>query len=152
MGWPTGRKRWLPATGLTAMAISLGLISLVTIMQSWSIATDNHRFAPLGAIFNAGFKGMCFGFMMGGAVLVFMRKPLYFCEEGVPGSFGFAPWKYIRHAEWIADRPGVMKLHRLDGDIYVDLPPRERDAVEAFVRTKTKFIDAATMSELQTPP
>jgi hypothetical protein len=145
MGWPTGRKPWLPAAGLTAMIISLALISLVITMQSWSIARDNSRLSLRGAIFNAGFKGMCFGFMMGGAVLVFMRKPLYLCEEGVPGPFGFAPWKYIRHAEWVADRPGVMKLRRLDGDIYVDVPNPVRGEAEAFVRGKTRFVDEAAL-------
>ena len=151
MAWPTGRKRWLPAVGLTSMTVASALTCVVIVTQSLSIA-ENERFTPAGKIFNAAYRGSCFGFMMGGAVLLFVRKPLYLCEHGIPGSFGFAPWKYIRHAEWLSDRPGVMKLRRLDGDIYLNVSQREREAVEAFVRTKTKFIDAAPTPEPQLTP
>ena len=79
-----------------------------------------------------------------GCVLHFLRRPIYLCENGVYGAIR-APWKFIRHAEWVADRPGVMKLRRLDGDIYLDVPNDVRGEAEAFVRGKTRFVDDAAM-------
>ena len=57
------------------------------------------------------------------------------------GKIDVAPWRYVRHAEWQTDRPETLKLHRLDGDIYLDVPKDVRAEVEAFVRWKTQFID-----------
>lgn len=75
-------------------------------------------------------------------IFSFVRRPMFVCEEGIPlGKNYVAPWKYIRHAEWQTDRPETLKLHRLDGDIYLDVPNDVRGEVEAFVRGKTQFID-----------
>jgi hypothetical protein len=89
---------------------------------------------------------LCHGLTLGSTaaslVLVYVRRPMYLCEEGIPLARNYiAPWKYIRHAEWMTERPGVMKLRRVDGDIYLDVPNDVRAEVEAFVRGKTLFLD-----------
>jgi hypothetical protein len=70
-------------------------------------------------------------------------RPALIGNDGVSTARGYGPWKFIRHAEWLANRPGVLKFRRLDGDIYVDVPERLRDEVEAFVRAKTTFVEPA---------
>ena len=84
------------------------------------------------------------GIAVAGVVSSFVRPPIYLCEEGIPlASRHVAPWKYIRYAEWVADRRGAMKLRRMDGDIYFDVPDDGRGEVEAFVRSKTKLVNGA---------
>ncbi|MBA4107752.1 MAG: hypothetical protein C0485_18620 [Pirellula sp.] len=91
--------------------------------------------SPLG---NVGIMGI----WTSALIFSFVRRPMFVCEEGIPlGKKYVAPWKYIRHAEWQTDRPETLKLHRLDGDIYLDVPNEVRGEVEAFVRGKTLFID-----------
>jgi hypothetical protein len=143
IAWPTGRKRWLPARGLIAVTFATTMALICVTSQSWLIARRNEQLSPSAALLYAGFNGVCYGFMLGGGVLVVTRRPLYLCDGGVSGAFGFVPWKFIRHTAWVADRPGVMKLHRLDGDIYVDVPNDVRGEVEGFVRGKTLFVDGA---------
>jgi type II secretory pathway pseudopilin PulG len=143
--WPTGRKRWLPARGLIAVTFATAMALFCVTSQSWLIARRNEQLSPSAALLYAGFNGVCYGFMLGGGVLVVARRPLYLCDGGVSGAIGFVPWKYIRHAEWVADRPGVMKLRRLDGDIYLDVPNSVRGEAEAFVRGKTRFVDEAAL-------
>jgi hypothetical protein len=88
------------------------------------------------------FQGMLVGSWTAALIFSFVRRPMFLCEEGVPlGKVTLAPWKYIRHAEWLTDRPETLKLHRLDGDIYLDVPNDVRAEVEAFVRGKTQFLD-----------
>ena len=98
------------------------------------------------------YHGIFVGSTAASLVFVFVRRPIYLCEEGVPlAKNHVAPWKYIRHAEWVADRPGVMKLRRLDGDIYLDVPKDVRDAVESFVRGKIRFVDSAAGPRFEEP-
>jgi hypothetical protein len=93
--------------------------------------------SPLG---NIGVMGI----WVSALIFSFVRRPMFVCEEGIPLGKGFvAPWKYIRHAEWQTNRPETLKLHRLDGDIYVDVPNNVRGEVEGFVRSKTQFVDGA---------
>lgn len=88
------------------------------------------------------YLGMLTGSWTAALIFSFVRRPMFLCEEGVPlGKATLAPWKYVRHAEWQTDRPETLKLHRLDGDIYLDVPNDVRAEVEAFVRGKTQFFD-----------
>lgn len=152
IGWAAKHHRWGTTASSLITFLSLAGFIAVVATQSGVIArgAQSLMLGPLPVSSLAG--GLAPGFMLGGAMLYFLRRPLYFCENGACGLTG-APWKYIRHAEWLTERPGVMKLHRLDGDIYADVPAIDREAVEAFVRTKTKFIDAAPSTpELQPTP
>ena len=89
-------------------------------------------------------QGILVGSWTAAAIFSFVRRPRFVCEEGIPlGKNYVAPWKYIRHAEWQTDRPETLKLHRLDGDIYLDVPNDVRAEVEEFVRGKTLFVDDA---------
>ena len=100
---------------------------------------------PLAAIYGSPLmQGILVGSWTAAAIFSFVRRPRFVCEEGIPlGKNYVAPWKYIRHAEWQTDRPETLKLHRLDGDIYLDVPNDVRAEVEEFVRGKTLFVDDA---------
>ena len=88
-------------------------------------------------------QGLILGSSLAGVIIGFARLPVYLSEEGVPLAPGqICPWKYIRHAEWLPQPANVMKLRRLDGDIYLDVPLANCDEVEAFVRGRTKFHDS----------
>ncbi len=142
VGWATGRRRWHAAGSPLAMILLLIGLFAVVGSQSTVIARGRDNLTFGGIPFAPLVMGGAHGFMLGGFVLYFLRRPLYLCENGVYGAMN-APWKYIRQAEWIADRSGVMKLHRLDGDIYIDVPNVVRGTAEAFVRGKTRFVDDA---------
>lgn len=98
---------------------------------------------PLAAIYGSPLmQGLLVGSWTAAVIFSFVRRPMFVCEEGIPlGKNYVAPWRYVRHAEWQTDRPETLKLHRLDGDIYLDVPKDVRAEVEAFVRWKTQFID-----------
>jgi hypothetical protein len=102
---------------------------------------------PTTTVFSSPlFQGVLVGSWTAALIFSFVRRPMFLCEEGIPlGKRFVAPWKYIRHAEWQTDRPETLKLHRLDGDIYVDVPNDVRGGVEAFVRGKTRFVDDAAL-------
>jgi hypothetical protein len=79
--------------------------------------------------------------LFGLAAWFFLPRPVFLCEEGIPLSQTvFVPWRYIRSAEWRRGRPGSLKLHRLDGDLYFEVPADQRAAVEEFLRTKSAWI------------
>ena len=125
------------------VAAAIVFISFVLSTQSHVIVRQGNQGRGLSIFFPA-IRGLAHGFMLGGFLLVFLRRPVYLCQNGLSGSI-YAPWKYIRHAEWAADRPGVLKLRRLDGDFQLDVPNKMRTEVEAFVRGKTRFVDEAAL-------
>ena len=122
------------------MLLSLVGIFAIVGSQSTIIARGRDNLTFGGFPFAPLVMGGAHGFMLGGFVLHFLRRPIYLCDNGVYGAIN-VPWKFIRHAEWVADRPGVMKLRRLDGDIYLDVPNDVRGEAEAFARGKTRFVD-----------
>lgn len=137
--WLSGKTRlslFHHPVGIVIMAVS---VLAVLATQSHVIAERRHL-SSSAPFFLTIFQGLAPGSMFGGFLLIFMRRPVYLCENGLSGGV-YAPWKYIRHAEWTADRPEVMKLRRLDGDIYLNVPKDVRDAAEAFVRGKTRFVE-----------
>ncbi|BBO36115.1 hypothetical protein [Lacipirellula parvula] len=146
------RRTQLSAIHHPAALVLIAVCLLISIGgQSYAIADRGANGRSHSLVFTV-IQGMSQGFLFGGILLIFLRRPAYLCETGLSGGI-YAPWKYIRHAEWLPSDEGVMKLRRFDGDIYIDVPARERDAVEAFVRAKTKFIDAApTVPEPQPTP
>ena len=131
--WRVGRRRIVSTVYALAVVASLAMLSYF-VGQA-----NGGNWHPDGL--NRLQNGMWLGIAVAGVVFSFVRPPIFLCDEGIPLSKNYvAPWKYIRRAEWLADRPGVMKLRRLDGDIYFDVPDDIRDEVEAFVSSKTKFV------------
>jgi hypothetical protein len=136
LGRPTSRWRTIGfAVATIATFCWLGLLShVVGTGAGWKT-------------YSLLYHGLILGSTAASLVLVYVRRPMYLCEEGIPLARKYiAPWKFIRHAEWVADRPGVMKLRRLDGDIYLDVPNDVRGEAEAFVRGKTRFVDDVVAS------
>ena len=141
--WLSGKTRlslFHHPVGIVILAVS---VLAVLASQSHVIAKRGHLSSG-APFFLTIFQGLAHGGMLGGFLLFFLRRPVYLCENGLSGGV-YAPWKYIRHAEWVVEQPGVMKLRRLDGDIYLDVPKDVRGAVEAFVRGKTRFADDAAL-------
>jgi hypothetical protein len=128
--WSLGRNRFMRTASIAAVVAWIGFASYV-------IATEPAE--KKGGVISIGFWS---GLAVAMACLSFIRQSLHLCEEGIPtGRRTLAPWKYIRHAEWLLHRPNVMRLHQLGGDVFLDIPLSMRDEVEAFVRGKTLFID-----------
>jgi hypothetical protein len=61
------------------------------------------------------------------AVIAFQRD----CGLNLDGRL--IPWSYIRSAQWLPDRPQLLNLHRIDGDVLVEVPANVFSDVEAFV-------------------
>jgi hypothetical protein len=99
------------------------------------------RVARHRALFLSVAIGLSDGMILALAAYALVKSPTYICEHGVSTAMVLAPWKYVRHASWLPDRPTWLKLRRLDGDLYLEIPERNRAAIEAFVRTKTQFKD-----------
>ena len=149
IAWMSGRSQlngFQRTGGIVALAISM---LAVLAAQSHSIAQRGHLASA--SLFTLT-QGFAHGFMCGGFLLFFLRRPAFLCENGILCGI-HAPWKYIRHAQWMADRDGVLKLRRLDGDIYLDVPKDVRGDVETFLRKKTLFVDgAAAVDSAVAPP
>lgn len=129
-----------PAGGVITALLWLAFIGA----QSAGIAQRLPRMNQIHWFGDAVFPGCFHGLMSAGAIVAFLRRPVFLTDKGVWSAGAWGPWRYIRHAEWIRDRPAVMKLRRLDGDFKVDVPAKLRAEVEAFVREKTKFVDEPT--------
>lgn len=121
--------------GLWAMAGSYGLV-LQT--QNSSAPRSPWEFLLLSPL--CSFAAI--GGATSGLLFSLIRRPMFLCEEGVPlRSDYLVPWNHIVHAEWQTDRPATLKLHQVDGDMYLDVPAQLRSEVEHFVRGKIRFID-----------
>jgi hypothetical protein len=96
-------------------------------------------------------NGIYHGLLTGGWFIFLLRTPTYLCENGVAFGRYFAPWKYIRHAEWLEKAPDVMKFRRLDGDIYIAVSERDGPNVEAFVREKTALLGHSANAKEKPP-
>ncbi len=92
-------------------------------------------------------QGIADGLLLTLFSLNFRVVPTYLCEHGVSTYGALAAWKHVRHGSWLPDRPAWLKLRRLDGDIYLEIPATDRAAVEAFVREKTTFKEAEAPAE-----
>lgn len=137
------RGAWSTLWNLLLCLLLLGAIAFYS--QTTAIGPRRGVFTPrsMAELYGSPLlQGILVGSWTAALIFSFIRRPMFVCEEGIPqGKNYVAPWKYIRHAEWQTDRPETLKLHRLDGDIYLDVPNDVRADVEAFVRTKTQFID-----------
>jgi hypothetical protein len=130
--WSLGRNRFVRTASLAALAAWIGFASYVIASEPTG---------KEGGVISIGFWT---GLAVAAACLSFVRQPLHLCEEGIPmGRRSLVPWRYIRHAEWLLHRPNVMKLHRLGGDFFLDVPLSMRDEVETFMRGKTRFVETA---------
>jgi hypothetical protein len=119
----------------------LQVAGCLAMFATWSavVAKRSDR-APL---WSPSVSSVQLAFMMGGILLLFLRTPTFLTEDGVASSRIFAPWRYIRHAEWLKNAPEVMKFRRLDGDLFIAVAKRDRVAIEAFVRAKTTLLNPA---------
>ena len=100
VGWATGRRRWHVEGSPLVMFFSLVGIVAIVGSQSTVIARGRDNLTFGGVPFAPLLMGGAHGFMLGGFVLYFLRRPIYLCENGVYGATR-APWKFIRHAEWV---------------------------------------------------
>ena len=111
------------------------LAVLITLTYDFGFDTTTSQRSE---IFTPLYWGFILGSGVAGYIVTFVRQPLYLCDGGIPLAKGhFAPWKYIRGAEWVASPPNVMKLSRYDGDVYIDVPSAIREDVAEFIREKT---------------
>jgi hypothetical protein len=141
--WQLGRGRFLQLTGWTLLAAWVALGSYV-------LATTQTTESKSDGVISISFWT---GLAAAALALSLIRSPIFLCEEGIPtGKRTLTPWKYIRQAEWLTGRVNTMKLYRMGGDVYIDVPSAQRDAVEDFIRTKTRFLDAAPRPNPQPAP
>jgi hypothetical protein len=119
-----------------------------------AIHTDqvvDHVGRPRALFLSVGI-GLSDGMILALAAYALFTSPTYICEHAVSTGMALAPWKYVRHASWLPDRLTWLKLRRLDGDLYLEIPEKDRAAIEAFVRSKTQFKEpdpAPAVSDVQ---
>lgn len=145
-----GRRRRGKWSTFWSVLFSVGLIMWVAAGSYGVVLSAESPRGPttfLAKLFSSPLGNVSvMGIWTSALIFSFVRRPMFVCEEGIPlGKDYIAPWKYIRHAEWQTDRPETLKLHRLDGDIYLDVPNNVRDEAEAFVRGKTQFVEEAAL-------
>ena len=85
-------------------------------------------------------QGLTHAMMIGGFLMIFVPQPFYLCENGVSVGEGDIPWHYIRSAEWTPKNRSVLRLHRLDGDLFVRVPDHLRDGVQRLIAARTRFV------------
>lgn len=134
LGWPASTK-YGRARPMIRGALTFGLWTGLIAGFSGQVAKDGY---DIGL---AVFQGVAHGMMTGGGLIVLIKTPTMLCENGIAFGRGFAPWRYIRHAEWLEKSPDIMKFRRLDGDLFMSVPRREHEAVETLVREKTSLIE-----------
>lgn len=97
---------------------------------------------------SCGAFGLLYGFLIGLASRSRAYYLMAFCEEGVSLGESFVPWSSVHNATWLTEVP--LTEHRLVlslalglglGRIYLQVPAKDRVAIEEFVRVKTKFKD-----------
>lgn len=114
------------------------LVLLWTAFVSYAVAFEARAVNSLG-------HGLWIGSAAAGIIFSLSKRPLPFCEEGIPLAKGHVvPWRHIRFAEPIKGSLGAMKLRRFDGDIYVELPAQSRAAIQDFLRKKVPPPQALT--------
>ncbi|WP_428306973.1 hypothetical protein [Lacipirellula sp.] len=146
-----GRSKWIPSGNRAGLVFALLLIVVAVVLQSLTVVRTGRWASTYLLMAHAVFNGLFIGFVLGGAMRLLLQRPVYLCDKSIAGAI-YSPWKFIRSANWISDRPGVMRLKQMGGDIYIDVREEQHEAVEAFVRIKTKFIDTAAASESQSTP
>jgi hypothetical protein len=104
--------------------------------QSYAVAIDH---ASMMRSWFLVIKGLAHGMMMSGFLMIFVPRPFYLCENGVAMGPVVIPWNYIRSAQWVATNRSVLRLHRLDGDLFVRVPDQLRDGVTKLVAERTRF-------------
>jgi hypothetical protein len=81
--------------------------------------------------------GLFLGFISSAMLMIYVRRPVILSERGIPlTTRDFVPWGWIHAAQWLPGQPSVMKLRRLAGDLFIDVPDDSHEAVEAFIREK----------------
>jgi hypothetical protein len=138
--WTTGRggNNFMsrPIVTLLFMGFWLGFF----VMQSNLVAGRGHA---TSSFWLHTINGFTHGMMASGVLLMFAPQPFYLCENGVAVGPGVIPWNYIRSAQWVATTRSVLRLHRLDGDLFVRVPDHLRDGVQKLVAERTRFVGDA---------
>jgi hypothetical protein len=132
-----GTPRTLAMT-LFAICTCVFFVGLMSKMMMSDIQSGRMSWIPLG------FQVFLSGTIVAGSLRWLLPEPIRFCTAGVLMGTTAIPWAHIRSAEWAWNRPGVLRLHRLDGDIYAAAPAELRREVEEYLRQRTAFIGEAT--------
>jgi hypothetical protein len=141
--WSTrtqGTSFWRQPVGNGVMAF---FWLVVVGAESAGIVDRMSHMNPFGWFRTAVFPGCLHGLMFGGAIVALLRRPLFLTEKGVWTARAWGSWKHIRYAEWLSVDPSVLKFRRIDGDFFVEVPPKLRSDVTAFVRRHTTLRDDA---------
>jgi hypothetical protein len=145
MAWSAPKPRsWMRASAVHVFMLgaSVAFAAMWSAQIAESAARGHGR--SLGVIIaQAAQPGLC----LSGILFLYLRTPIFLCEDGMRFARGLAPWRFIRQAEWTTPSQRVLKFRRLDGDVYMSVTERDRDAIEAFVREKTTFNDAEAPTE-----
>ncbi len=144
------------ATGQTLIAIfCVAMLALMVTAKSRADVRMIDRQGGGAEVPSAIFEGLWFGIMFGGAFYGVFPRAIGLLERGIADHRRLIPWKQFRYAEWMMSSAGVLRLHRLDGglfvaDVFLHVPRRHRDEIEAFIREK---IDAdVIVIESNQPP
>ncbi len=99
--------------------------------------------APVWLMLYGTLLCLAYGYMLGMAASSRANYPLAICDAGISLGRTFVYWDEIFIAKWLPECPNVLALllGRDLGRIYLEVAAEERDAVEMFVRAKTKFRD-----------
>jgi len=138
-------KRWwgLPRTVvMTLLAVLTCLVFVSFISKLLMEQLQSGRASWAHVLTQLIFAGM----VVSSSLRWLIPQPVRFCTAGVLMGKTAIPWAHIRSAEWAWSRPGVLRLHRLDGDLYAAAPRVLGAEVETYLRQRTQFIGRSTMN------
>lgn len=119
----------LLTTGRAGRRLSPWTTALISIAWLGMIGWQSYHLASHADASGVGYaivQGIGHATMIGGFLLMFVPRPFYFCENGVPIGPQLVPWRYIRSAEWTPENRALLRLHRIDGDLFANVPDRLR--------------------------
>ena len=83
-------------------------------------------------------RGLWSGVVLSGMTMCILRVPVYLCENGCLHLRMSIAWRQFTEAEWAPGDRGVLQLCRREGDIYLYVPPDQRQEVFEFVQGKIR--------------
>ena len=133
-----GECRCFVTTTRASLWRSCGLIACMAIVTaSWSTLLSRSGLSFSSLAFPV-WMGACFGVTFAGALQTILSWPVPLCERGLIENGKFRPWTGFFRAEWVASRPRVVRLHRLEqnylfeGDLFLRVLPEQHAAVAAM--------------------
>ncbi|MCC6491896.1 MAG: hypothetical protein IT424_02625 [Pirellulales bacterium] len=132
--WETSRSG-RPARGVWG-SLWLALVVCWIGVTSHAVALEQHSpWESLGS-------SLVPGLVAAGLIFFYSRRALFLCDDGMPLAKNcFVPWGHVHSVETVSGRPTVLKLGRLDGDVYIEVPADMRAALEEFLREKGLPVD-----------